>query len=166
MPPETILLLLIAAICAIYDWRTRKIPNWLTVYSLPVIFLLNIVHAGLWGFVNSLLGLLAGLALLFIPYIIGGMGAGDVKLLGSLGAIVGYKGAILIFFYTALCGLVLGIIWLIFNPGRLKFLITTGQILPTVDKNQKIPYGIAILMGTILYITFGANNLFNIIIWQ
>ncbi|OGI08910.1 MAG: hypothetical protein A3F80_03790 [Candidatus Melainabacteria bacterium RIFCSPLOWO2_12_FULL_35_11] len=166
MPPETILLLLIAAIGAIYDWRTRKIPNWLTVYSLPVIFLLNIVHAGLWGFVNSLLGLLAGLALLFIPYIIGGMGAGDVKLLGSLGAIVGYKGAILIFFYTALCGLVLGIIWLIFNPGRLKFLITTGQILPTVDKNQKIPYGIAILMGTILYITFGANNLFNIIIWQ
>ncbi|OGI14662.1 MAG: hypothetical protein A3I68_03470 [Candidatus Melainabacteria bacterium RIFCSPLOWO2_02_FULL_35_15] len=166
MLPETILLLLIAAIGAIYDWRTRKIPNWLTVYSLPVIFLLNIVHAGLWGFVNSLLGLLAGLALLFIPYIIGGMGAGDVKLLGSLGAIVGYKGAILIFFYTALCGLVLGIIWLIFNPGRLKFLITTGQILPTVDKNQKIPYGIAILMGTILYITFGANNLFNIIIWQ
>lgn len=166
MLPETILLLLIAAIGAIYDWRTRKIPNWLTVYSLPVIFLLNIFHAGLWGFVNSSLGLLAGLALLFIPYIIGGMGAGDVKLLGSLGAIVGYKGAILIFFYTALCGLALGIIWLIFNPGRLKFLITTGQILPTIDRNQKIPYGIAILMGTILYITFGANNLFNIIIWQ
>lgn len=166
MLPETILLLLIAAIGAIYDWRTRRIPNWLTVYSLPVIFLLNIFHAGHWGFVNSLLGLLAGLALLLVPYIIGGMGAGDVKLLGSLGAIVGYKGAILIFFYTALCGLVFGIIWLIFNPGRLKFLITTGQILPTIDRNQKIPYGIAILMGTILYITFGANNLFNIIIWQ
>ena len=166
MPLETILLLLIAAIGAIYDWRERRIPNWLTLYSLPAIFLLNIIHTGPWGFINSLLGLLAGLALLLIPYIIGGMGAGDVKLLGSLGAIVGYKGAIIIFFYTALCGLILGIIWLIFNPGRLKFLITTGQILPTIDKNQKIPYGIAILMGTILYIMFGTNNLFNLILWQ
>ena len=166
MSLETILLLLIAAIGGIYDWRSRRIPNWLTLYSLPIIFLLNIYHQGIWGCVNSLLGLLVGLALLFIPYIIGGMGAGDVKLLGALGAITGYKGAILIFFYTALCGLIIGIIWLIFNPGRLKFLITTGQILPTVDKKQKIPYGIAILLGTILYIMFGTHNLFNLIIWQ
>ena len=166
MSLETIFLLSIATIGAIYDWKARRIPNWLTLGSLVIIFLLNIFHSGIWGFVNSLLGLLAGLALLFIPYIIGGMGAGDVKLLGTLGAIVGYKGIILIFFYTAISGLVLGIIWLIFNPGRLKFLITTGQILPTVDKNQKIPYGIAILMGTILYIMFGASSLFNLIIWQ
>ena len=166
MSLETIFLLSIATIGAIYDWKARRIPNWLTLGSLVIIFLLNIFHSGIWGFVNSLLGLLAGLALLFIPYIIGGMGAGDVKLLGTLGAIVGYKRIILIFFYTAISGLVLGIIWLIFNPGRLKFLITTGQILPTVDKNQKIPYGIAILMGTILYIMFGASSLFNLIIWQ
>ena len=166
MSLEIIFLLLIASIGAIYDLRFRRIPNWPTLYSLPLIFLLNIFHQGSWGFINSLLGLLAGLALLLIPYIAGGMGAGDVKLLGALGAIVGYKGVIIIFFYTAICGLVLGIIWLIFNPGRLKFLITTGQILPSVDKNQKIPYGIAILMGTILYITFGTNNLFNLIIWQ
>ena len=166
MSLEIIFLLLIATIGGIYDWRARRIPNWLTLYSLPIIFLLSICHQGVWGFVNSLFGLLAGLALLFIPYIVGGMGAGDVKLLGTLGAITGYKGAILIFFYTGICGLILGIIWLVFNPGRLKFLITTGQILPTVDKKQKIPYGIAILMGTILYIMFGTNNLFNLIIWQ
>lgn len=166
MPLETIFLTLIASIGAIYDWRTRRIPNWLTLYSLPVIFLLNISHLGIWGFINSLVGLLAGIALLFIPYIAGGMGAGDVKLLGTLGAITGYKGIIIIFFYTAISGLVLGIIWLIVDPGRLKFLITTGQILPVVDKKQKIPYGIAILLGTILYIMFGANNIFNLIIWQ
>ena len=163
---ETIFLLSIATIGAIYDWRLRKIPNWLTLGSLLIIFLFETVHSGLSGFINSLLGLLVGLGLLFIPYIAGGMGAGDVKLLGALGAIVGYKEIILICFYTTVCGLVLGIIWLIFNPGRLKFLITTGQILPAVDKKQKIPYGIAILAGTILYIMFGAKNLFNLIIWQ
>ena len=163
---ETILLLLIASIGAIYDWRARRIPNWLTFGSLAIIFPVNIFHFGIYGFVNSLLGLFAGLALLFIPYLAGGMGAGDVKLLGTLGAIVGYKGAVLIFFYTAACGLILSIIWLLFNPSRLKFLITTGQVLPAIDKNQKIPYGIAILLGTILYIMFGADNLFNLIIWQ
>ena len=166
MSLEIILILLIATIGAVYDFRERKIPNWLTLYTLPIIFLLSVFHFGIYGFVNSLLGFLAGLALLFIPYIIGGMGAGDVKLLGILGAIVGYKGITIIFFYTAIWGLVLSIIWLIFNPNRLRFLITTGQILPTVDKKQKIPYGIAILLGTILYIMFGTNNLFNIIIWQ
>lgn len=163
---ETILLLLIATVGAIYDWKARRIPNWLTLGSLTIIFPLNIFHSGIYGFVNSLLGLLAGLALLFIPYSLGGMGAGDVKLLGTLGAMVGYKGVTLIFFYTAICGLIFGIIWLIFNPGRLKFLITTGQVLPAIDKNQKIPYGISILMGTILYIMFGASNFFNLILWQ
>ena len=166
MSLETIFLLSIATIGAIYDWKARRIPNWLTLYSLPIIFLLNIFYSGFYGFVNSLLGFLLGLALLFIPYIIGGMGAGDVKLLGTVGAIVGYKGIIIIFFYTAICGLILGVIWFIFNPGRLKFLITTGQILPTIDKKQKIPYAIAILMGIILYIIIGANNIFNLTIWQ
>ena len=166
MSLETILLLLIATTGAIYDLRSRRIPNWLTFGSLAIIFPLNIFNLGIHGFVSSLLGLFAGLALLFIPYIIGGMGAGDVKLLGALGAITGYKGAIIIFFYTAVCGLLISIIWLLFNPSRLKFLITTGQILPALDKNQKIPYGIAILLGTILYIMFEAGNLFNLIIWQ
>ncbi len=163
---EIISLLLVASIGAIYDLRFRRIPNWLTFGSLAIIFSLNVFYSGLHGFLHSLFGLLTGLALLSIPYIAGGMGAGDVKLLGALGAIAGYKGGIIIFFYTAICGLILGIIWLLFNPGRLKFLITTGQILPVIDKKQKIPYGIAILLGTILYIMFGANSIFNIVIWQ
>ena len=166
MPFEMILLLLIATTGAIYDLKLRKIPNWLTFGGLAIVTLLNVFSLGWYGFTNSLLGFTAGILLLLIPYIAGGMGAGDVKLLGTLGAITGYKGITLIFFYTAISGLIIAIIWLFFNPNRLKFLITTGQILPVVDKKQKIPYGIAILMGTILYITFGTNNLFNLIIWQ
>ena len=166
MPFETIFLLLIATIGAIYDWKLRRVPNWLTFGGLGAILIFNIFYSGINGFVTSLLGLLTGLAILFIPYIAGGMGAGDVKLLGTLGAIVGYKDIILIFFYTAISGLILGIIWLIFSPERLKFLITTGQILPVIDKKQKIPYALAILMGTILYIMFDINNIFNLILWQ
>ena len=42
--------------------------------------------AGLW---TALLGLLAGFVLLLIPYLLGGMGAGDVKALAALGALLG-----------------------------------------------------------------------------
>ncbi len=163
---ETIFLLLIAFTGAIYDWKSRRVPNWLTFGGFGIILLFNTFHLGIDGLISSLLGLLTGLTLLMIPYVTGGMGAGDVKLLGTIGAIVGYKAVILIFFYTAICGLIMGIIWLVFNPSRLKFLITTGQILPTVDKKQKIPYAIAILMGTILYIMFDISKFFNLFIWQ
>lgn len=163
---ETILLSLITLIGATYDWKVRRIPNWLTFGGLAIALVFNTFHLGVEGFINSLLGFICGIGLLLIPYLLGGMGAGDVKLLGTVGAIAGYKEVVIIFFYTAISGLIIGIIWLIFTPNRLKFLITTGQILPTVDKKQKVPYGIAILMGTILYIMFGENNIFNIITWQ
>ncbi len=163
---DNLFLLLITLTGATYDWKARRIPNWLTFGGLAIILSFNTFHFGTEGFINSLLGFVSGIGLLLIPYLLGGMGAGDVKLLGTVGAIAGYKGIVVIFFYTAISGLIIGIIWLIFTPDRLKFLITTGQILPTVDKKQKVPYGIAILMGTILYIMFGVNNIFNIITWQ
>ncbi len=159
-------LLLIAITGALYDWKSRRVPNWLTFGGLGVILVLNTLDSGTIGLINSFLGLFTGLALLLIPYITGGMGAGDVKLLGTIGAITGYKGIITIFLYTAISGLIIGIIWLIFNPVRLKFLIITGQALPTIDKKEKIPYAIPILLGTILYIMFGTGNFFNVTLWQ
>ena len=155
------LVLLIAFIGALYDWKARRIPNWLTFGTLFLALVLNFLDFKLHGLLNSLIGFFTGIALLFIPYALGGMGAGDVKLLGAIGALVGYKSVILIFIYSAICGLFLGIIWILFTPGHLKFLLKTGQILPTVDKKQKIPYGIAIFMGTFIYIILGANNIFN-----
>ena len=71
---KIIFLLLIAITGAIYDWKARRIPNWLTIGGFGIILFFNTFHSGLDGLVNSLLGLLAGLALLFIPYIAGGMG--------------------------------------------------------------------------------------------
>lgn len=163
---QTITLLTVSMIGGIYDWKVRKIPNWLTFGTFLLALIINISHLRLHDFLNCIFGFLAGISLLIIPYLMGGMGAGDVKLLGAIGSLVGFKNVVLIFAYSAICGLFLGLIWLFFTPGHLKFLITTGQILPQVDKKQKVPYGIAILLGTILYIAFGANNLFELQLWQ
>ena len=163
-----ILLIFLAVTGGIYDLTCRKIPNWLTFGAFFSALGFNVIFSRNVDLIfNCLLGFALGLALLIIPYIFGGMGAGDVKFLAAIGSIVGFKNVVSVFLYSAICGMFLGIVWLIFNPNRLKFLVVTGQILPVVDNKQKIPYGIAILMGTLLYITPGVNNfIYNILIWK
>lgn len=166
MPIQTIFLLVVSILGGLYDWKSRRIPNWLTFGTFFLMLLLNIFHLRGNEIFNCILGFFVGIALLLVPYLMGGMGAGDVKLLGAIGSIVGFKSVVLIFLYSTISGLFLGIMWIIFTPGHLKFLITTGQILPTLDKKQKVPYGIAIMVGTFLYIILGNNGFIKIPTWQ
>lgn len=167
---ESILLILVSLTGAIYDWKARRIPNWLTFGTFFLALLIGVFSLSFNLILNSLLGFIVGIALLFIPYLLGAMGAGDVKLLGAIGSLIGFKDVTLVFIYSTLCGLFLGLIWIILRPGHFKFLITTAQVLPAIDKSQKFPYGIPIFLGTILYIAFkstGFSGLKYIIpLWQ
>ena len=162
MLTQNIFLFLVALTGAVYDWKVRKIPNWLTLGTFGLVLLINICSLNIELIKNCLFGFFAGIGILFIPYLLRAMGAGDVKLLGAIGSLVGFKDVIIIFFYSSVFGLFLGLIWMIFKPGHLKFLITTGQVLPVVDKKQKIPYGVAIFLGTILYIMVKTTGLYNL----
>ena len=166
MQVQTIILILVSALGGIYDLKFRKIPNWLSLGTILVFLIFNLFNLKVNEILNCIFGFIVGMGLLFIPYLMGGMGAGDVKLLGAIGSIVGFKGVILVFLYSSISGMLMGLAWLILTPGHLKFLITTGQMLPVTDKKQKVPYGIAIFLGTILYITFGKSSFFNIYLWQ
>ena len=85
------------AACAILDYRTRKIPNWLTVSGA----LLGLAHSVLapWGIgpLMSLAGLAVGFLLLLLPWLLGGGGMGDVKMLAALGAWLGPVGILVAF---------------------------------------------------------------------
>lgn len=84
-----ILALGLVAIAGVTDWRSRRIPNWLTVPSLLAGLGMNLALAGSEGFWRALSGAGLGLALLLPLVLLQGLGAGDWKLFGAMGAVLG-----------------------------------------------------------------------------
>lgn len=71
------------------DWRSRRIPNWLTVPAVLVGLIANTVAGGWDGTKAALGGAGLALVLLFPFVLLRGIGAGDWKLMGALGAFLG-----------------------------------------------------------------------------
>ena len=153
---------LIAA--AANDLRFQKIPNLLTYPAMAVALVYHFVMNGLDGLLFSTAGLALGIAILIIPYLMGGMGAGDAKLMGTVGAILGARGVFIAFLFTAIIGGVYALIVVLIKrqhfkgfftkqAATLKTFIFTKQFIPIQgDQNEKKPklcYGIAIAIGTL-----------------
>ena len=77
---------LVAAVAGWTDWRSRRIPNWLTVPAFVLGVATNTFLSGWAGLKTSLLGALVGLGLLLPFVLVRSLGAGDWKLAGALGA--------------------------------------------------------------------------------
>lgn len=148
-------LIAVAITSAFFDIKFRRVPNWITFGVFFFMLGLSLITLKLNIILNCLGGFFIGIILLIIPFALGGMGAGDVKLLGAIGSIVGIKGIINIFFYTAFIGLITGLIYFIKRPDRLKYFLITKQPLIESDSKQKIPYAVVILIGVLIYIYFG-----------
>ena len=75
----------------------------------------NFMVQGLPGLVNGILGMLLGFACLFLIYLWGGMGAGDVKALAALGAWLGPKLTVFLFCYMGIAGGVMALGYLVWQ---------------------------------------------------
>ncbi|GIX01979.1 MAG: prepilin peptidase [Thermogutta sp.] len=150
------------------DGTKLKVPNWLT---FPLI-ISGWVVSGLWfgwpGVWSSLLGTAVGLALLLPAYAIGGMGAGDVKLLAGVGAWIGMTHTLWAFVITVIVGAVIAVAMVVARGAAWKhtrqFFAILYEIL-VVRQPEKLaelaaerkprmlllPYGIPIAIGTIAY---------------
>jgi prepilin peptidase CpaA len=91
-------------VAGVTDLRSSKIPNWLTMSAMAGGLLGHSLINGLSGLLFSVKGLGLGLAIFLVLYIIGGMGAGDVKLLAAVGSFVGAEGV----FSAGMMAMVLG----------------------------------------------------------
>ncbi|MGA7908757.1 MAG: A24 family peptidase, partial [Candidatus Sulfotelmatobacter sp.] len=81
-----VLAVALALIAGWTDWRSRRIPNWLTVPGLLLGVAANGLAAGWPGVKSSLLGVGLGLLLLLPFVLLRSLGAGDWKLAGAVGA--------------------------------------------------------------------------------
>ena len=107
MSPNAIVLTVIVlgtALAAAIDLRTRRVPNVLTVSLAVAGVLLAVAGVGRVGPVASLLGLGVGFALMLPGHLIGGIGAGVVKLFAAVGTLLGPTGVLSAFLYTAIAG--------------------------------------------------------------
>ena len=80
---------ILALLAGWLDWRSRRIPNWLTVSGFFLGLGMNAALGGWSGIKAGLEGAGLGLGLLLLPVLLRGMGAGDWKLMGALGACLG-----------------------------------------------------------------------------
>ncbi len=99
----------VAAGATLTDLRAARIPNALTVTSGLVGVFAHAVLPGGSGVTASFAGLVAGLAVFFPFFALGGLGGGDVKLMAALGAWVAWPSILPLALYAALAGGVLAV---------------------------------------------------------
>ena len=101
--------LVVAALAVGFDVRTRRIPNLLTFGAAVLAVLFAVANNGLSGMTTALGAWLLGAALFFPFFALGGMGAGDVKLLAALAAWLGPADAVYLAMFAAIAGGVIGL---------------------------------------------------------
>jgi prepilin peptidase CpaA len=143
-----VLALLIASVGLITDVRTRRIPNWLTAGALIGGLLVNLLVGGPQGVLSALAGAGLGFALLIPFYVIRAMGAGDVKLLAALGALLGPETLLVAAAAGALVGGLMSLI-ILARRGRLSLAVHQMFIMHVIPtpSGAKAPYAVAIAMG-------------------
>ncbi len=150
---------------ALLDWRSRRIPNWLTVPSLLVGIAAHALLRGWQGTLFSLKG--AGLALiLLLPLVLlRALGAGDWKLMAAVGAFLGPVLFSFVLFGSIVASGIMAVVQ-IYRTGRVMetfrnmWILVKGFFAFGLKKNPqisldnprllKLPFGVAVAAATIV----------------
>ncbi len=165
----TLTALMLVTACSVTDILSRRVPNLFLAVGLSLALLTHGLGGGLTGLFDSMIGLTVGLGLLMPFYLLGGTGAGDVKLLGVVGALLGVKGTLITGAATLIFGGLLGVAWIgwrivdawfatqFANYTRFKSagLLPIHTLLPEANfRGTTIPYAPAIACGTFFAIWY------------
>lgn len=161
----------ILIVAAVIDGRQLKVPNWITFPMIISGWVASGVIYGWAGLGASLMGTAIGLGLLLPAYAIGGMGAGDVKLLAGVGAWVGFSQTFWAFLVSAIIGAIIAVIMVVVSrkwrhhQSQFFGIISEILVIRSPSKLSEIaaerkptmmllPYGIPIAIGTIGYFAY------------
>ncbi|MFZ0302231.1 MAG: prepilin peptidase [Terracidiphilus sp.] len=153
----------VLSVATITDLRDRRIPNWLVFpYWLAGIVVQGVLFGwhGIW---QSLAGAGLAVGIFGALFLLGGMGAGDVKLCAAVGAWIGPAQMVFALIFTALAGGVIVMIWAALGGFLLDLFKGTGDLMAgwkhgtlrdpeaTIEnpRRRKMPYAPAIAVGTL-----------------
>jgi prepilin peptidase CpaA len=169
--PRTAVLLALLLIAAVTDYRTFRIPNWLTggglVFALVYTAIVPPAHNASWWW--SLAGAALGFAVTIPMYVLRTMGAGDVKLMTMVGAFLGFTGTLYAMVFSFVTAGIAAIAFAVSKGVFVRMLANVrrimngmawsaiGGIAPTarIEETEsvgKLAYGISIAVGTTIYV--------------
>ena len=155
---RVVIVIVVVLLGVISDYRQFKIPNWLIVFGIVAALIINLMQAivGI-DICKYILGFIIPFAILFPMYAIGGIGAGDVKLLCVIGGLVGRSSVEMIIVISMIVAGILCVMNLLKSLITGKADITTAYLFGKAYKGlHKMHFSLAILVGTIVVI--GTNG--------
>lgn len=171
-----VVLFVTVVVAGIFDLRYRRIPNWVNLSAIVLGLGANLLLLDAHGFVRALLGVGCSL-IVYVPlYLVRGMGAGDVKLMAAVGAIVGPWNWLFIFLVTALLGGFVSLAYVIYrrrlHQTLLNLAVVVGELgrvrSPALRDSHldvrnpdalRMPHGAFIAGGAIAFLVLGSQVL-------
>jgi prepilin peptidase CpaA len=154
----------VTLVAAVVDYRSRKIPNWLTVPAFVAGLTLRTALLGWPGLKSALEGTGLALVLLLPLVLMRALGAGDWKLMGAVGAFLGP----LMFLFVLLGSILVSGIMAVVEMARTRrvretlhnlYVLVQGffsfglranpQISLDNPELLKLPFGVAVAIATI-----------------
>ena len=153
-----------------HDVKHRRLPNSLTLSlaAAALVFRFGFGHLPL--FLDGLLGGLAAIIFLLLPFLLGGAGGGDVKMIMASGCLCGLEGTMFMLFITSAVGFLLAVVMLFAGRADASRLKHWGRCIfdwrydrkagrealpPKTDERVRLPFGVAIALGTWLTLALG-----------
>lgn len=162
---------IVLVVAAVIDGWKLKVPNWITFPLILTGWVYSFCTGGPAGLGWSLLGTFFGLSLLYVLYMFGGMGAGDVKLLAGIGAWLHSHHTWNIFAATAIVGGIMALLMVAYSGAWKKhfrqFNMLIGEFVEVRDpeacfqraaerksKMYLLPYGIPMTIAALGYFAY------------
>jgi len=169
---EYAIILVMVGGVAVVDWRQFRIPNAFTLPFAGAGILYHGWFSGWAGAGHSVGGLLVGFAILLLPFLMGGFGGGDVKLMAAIGTWVGARSVIEVFVISAALLGVASATMLLCSPAvrkeawpNLKLAVTQMLFLGKIEssdeqvidavqrpdrKSRAVPFGVMVFGGLLI----------------
>jgi prepilin peptidase CpaA len=153
----------IALIATASDLRHRRIPNTLTLIGAVAGLIYSAATGAGSGATTSLQGWALGLLIWLPIYALGGMGAGDVKLLACVGAWLGPGAVVRVAIYASIAGGALALavalrhrylrtayqnVWVLLATWRVQGFTPIDQVTLESSRGPRLAYAVAIFAGT------------------